>query len=319
MRRCRYEKFEIPVGYYAGRAAISAFRWAYLLCISFIILYPLLYMLSLSLRSPADSLDVTTVWLPKHPTLENYKSAILGVGLLEAMGNTAVISVVTSALQIFSTCLAGYGFARFRFRFRGILFTLAVLSIMVPPQMLNMPNYLIFKNFDFFGLYQFMTGRPSPVSLIDSPLSYWLPAALGQGLKTGLFILIFRQFFSGLPVELEEAALIDGCGSLRTFFKIMLPNATVVMLVFFLFSLVWYWGDYYTAFVNFSTVKTLSVRLVGMPQFLEVYLPREMQSVYYIVPINQAACLFSITPLILLFIFCQKYFIRGIERTGIVG
>lgn len=137
--------------------------------------------------------------------------------MLRAMGYTVYISTVSSILQIFVTCLAGYGFARFRFKGNAVLFVMVILTIIVPPQMLGMPNYLLMKNFDFFGLYGLLSGSPSTLSLVNSPLSFFLPAALGQGLRAGVFILVFRQVFAGLPHELEEAAFIDGCGYCGTF------------------------------------------------------------------------------------------------------
>ena len=134
-----------------------------------------------------------------------------------------------------------------------------------------------------------------------------------------MFILVFRQVFAGLPHELEEAAFIDGCGYWRTFFRIMLPNALTSIVVFFLFSLVWYWGDYYLASVNLSSIPTLATTLSTFKAQLESILPREQLTAYYMVPLQQAACVFSISPLILLFIVGHRFFVQGIDRSGIVG
>lgn len=312
-------QIEISPLYYAGRCFWSLVRAFFLLCISFVILYPLVYMLSMSFRSPEDFYDITVVWLPKNWTLENVRTAVFDIGLLEAMRNTALIAVVASLLQVFVTSLAGYGFARFRFRGNTALFILAVFTIVVPPQMLNIPNHLLMKNLDFFGLIGAITGAPSPINLLDTPWSFFLTAALGQGLRAGVFILVFRQFYTGLPTELEEAALIDGCGYRKTFLRIMLPNARTPMLVCFLFSLVWYWGDYYASFTYLSSYKTLAVMLIDLRERLQTILPYDRQTAYYIIPIEQASCILSILPLLLLFIFGQKYFVQGIDKTGIVG
>lgn len=139
---------EISPLYYAGRAVTTLLRWLFLLAVAFIILYPLVYMLSMAFRSPKDFMDVTVIWIPKTPTLDNFKTAIGRVGMLRAMGYTVYISTVSSILQIFVTCLAGYGFARFRFKGNAVLFVMVILTIIVPPQMLGMPNYLLMKNFD---------------------------------------------------------------------------------------------------------------------------------------------------------------------------
>lgn len=306
--------------YYTGQWMGSVLRWMFLICIAFIILYPLLYMVSISLRSADDFLDVTVVWLPKTLTFSNFKTAILEIDMLDAMKNTAIISGVSSILQVFIACLTGYGFARFKFRGNGLLFMVVIFSLVVPPQMLSMPNSLLFKNFDFFGLYHLITGTPSSINLSGGFLTYFLPALFGQGLRSGVFILIFRQFFTGLPKELEEAAFIDGCGYGRTFTKVMLPNAIMPMVLCMLFSTVWYWGDCYLAYVNLTNTRVLATLLTGMRAMLESVLTRdEFASAYSLIPIEQAACLFSILPLILVFIVGQKFFVQGIDKTGLVG
>ena len=282
---------EISPLYYAGRAVTTLLRWLFLLAVAFIILYPLVYMLSMAFRSPKDFMDVTVIWIPKTPTLDNFKTAIGRVGMLRAMGYTVYISTVSSILQIFVTCLAGYGFARFRFKGNAVLFVMVILTIIVPPQMLGMPNYLLMKNFDFFGLYGLLSGSPSTLSLVNSPLSFFLPAALGQGLRAGVFILVFRQVFAGLPHELEEAAFIVA--------------STV--------------GSHTAASVNLSSIPTLATTLSTFKAQLESILPREQLTAYYMVPLQQAACVFSISPLILLFIVGHRFFVQGIDRSGIVG
>ena len=234
-------------------------RWLFLLAIAFIILYPLLYMVSMAFRSPKDFMDITVVWLPKTPTWDNFRTAVVDVHLLEAMKNTVLIAVGSSLLQILVTCLAGYGFARFHFKGSTLLFIMVVFTIVVPPQLLGMPNYLLMSNFDVFGIIRLITGAPSGLRLLDSPLAFFLPAALGQGLRAGL------------------------------------------------------------ASINLSSVQTLATRIVDLRYALEVILPREHFTVYYIIPIEQAACVFSIAPLILLFLVGQRFFVQGIDRTGIVG
>lgn len=315
----RAPKGEYSPLYYLGQCIWTVLRWFFLICISFLILYPLLYMLSMSVRSVQDFQDITVVWIPKHPSLWPFKTAIFDIQMLDALKNTILVAGGSTVIQIFITCLTGYGFARYRFKGHKVLFFMVVITIIVPSSVLSMPNYLLLKNLDFFGLYHMITGQLSPINLLDTLWSYYLPAVLGQGMRSGIFILLFRQFFAGLPSELEEAALIDGCGHARTFFRIMVPNATTPIIVYFLFSLVWYWGDYYTAFINLSSVKVLATRLVDIQTVLRNVLPREQQMAFYTIPIQQAACLFSIVPLILLFIIGQKYFVQSIDKVGIVG
>lgn len=314
-----YLKMEISVPYYIGEWLKTVLRWVFLLFISFVILYPLLHMVSMAFRSPEDFRDVTVIWIPKHLTWFNMKTAVFDIQLLDSMKNTLILSIGSTALLIMSTCLAGYGFARYRFKGNTFLFLVMIFTILIPSQMLNMPNYLIFRDFDFFGIIETIFGGKLTINMIDTYWAYFIPAALGQGMKSGIFILVFRQFFVGMPTELEEAAQIDGCGQGRTFLSVMLPNATTPMLVFSLFSLVWYWSDYYMAYTYLSNTRMLATRLIDLRSELYNILPRFMQTNDYIIPIEQAACLFSILPLIILFIVAQKYFVQGIDRTGIVG
>ena len=300
----------------------AIFRLFLFIGIGYVILYPILYMLSTTFRSDADILDPSIVWIPKHFSLNNIKQAFDVMEYPKALANTAGINMVAALLQVAVTSVVGYGFARYKFRGRSLLFGLVLFTIIVPPQTTMIPMFLKFSNFDVLGIAELtrtIFGMEGQVKLINTPFVMYLPALFGMGIRSGLFIYIFRQSFRGMPKELEEAALIDGCGYRKTFFRIMLPNARTSLLVFFLFSLVWYWSDYYLASINLSSVQTLATRIVDLRYALEVILPREHFTVYYIIPIEQAACVFSIAPLILLFLVGQRFFVQGIDRTGIVG
>ena len=310
---------EISLHYYAGRVLWTALRWYFLITIAFVILYPLMYMVSMAFRSPQDFYDVTVVWIPKHLTLDNFRRVLFGMGLLRPLLNTAFTSVCATVLHILVVAATGYGFARYAFSGRGAMFVLAVSTIMIPAQMLNLPNYLVMKELDFFGIVRALTGHASPVNLLNSPLAVLMPAALGQGLMSGFFILVFRQFFANLPNELEEAATIDGCGHLRTYFSVMLPNAATALTICSIFSLTWYWTDYQGPFVFFTTFRTLAVELMNFDQYAAKVLDVAERSPYYVMPMQQAACIVALLPLLIVFLVSQRSFARGVERSGIVG
>ena len=168
-------------------------------------------------------------------------------------------------------------------------------------------------NFGIKGLFT--------VNLIDSMLTMYLPALTGNGIRSGLMILIFRQFFSGLPKELEDAACIDGCGPFRTFMTVMVPNAVPAFLTVFLFSFVWYWNDHYMSTVFFTNTKTVALVLENLDSELKknlfntatVQLSSREQIVW-----KEAGCLISITPVLLLYVFLQKHFTEGIVCSGLV-
>ncbi len=305
-----------------GGLAWRIARMTLLLCMSFVVLYPILYMLSVSLRESGDLYDPTVIWIPRNWTAENFTAVMGAMDFWPTLVATLRLSLVSTLFNMAVCAIAGYGFARFKFRFRNLAFACVLATIIVPPQNVSIPMYMQYVNFDFLGigsLISLFTGKTPGVSLLNSELAIYIPAALGQGLRAGLFIYIFRQFFRGMPRELEDAAYIDGCGIFKTFWRIMLPNAGSSILTCSLFSFVWYWNDYYTLSMYFNEPKTLSVALAMLKdvlrgQGLDVY-----TNPYVIVTQMQAACMLTILPLLILYIFLQRYFTESIERTGLVG
>lgn len=291
--------------------------------LSYVLLYPLIYMLSTALRPYEQILDPSVVWIPKSLTLENFRQAARLMRYFTTFANTIKLTVVSSVLTIISCGLAGYGFARFKFKGREILFAGVILSLIVPPQVYMTPSYLEFRFFDGFGLLNVLSaiiGKDYTVNLIGNALSVYLPAVFGMGLRSGLFIYIFRQFFRGIPMELEEAAYIDGYGAVRTFIKVIVPNAVPAVVTVFLFSIVWYWNDYYTMEVFMNTQPTLSVVLSELRYRIlnDLSLTQQVDEYLYITWV-QAGCLLTISPILIIYMFFQRYFIESVERTGIVG
>ena len=304
---------------YLGGAAWSAVRFLFLLCMAFIILYPLVYMLSLSIREGRDVYDMSVVWIPKHYTLDNFKTVFGPLNFAEVMKNSGILAVTCTVLSVFVCSLAGYGFARFQFRENRLLFLVVILTILIPPQLTGLPNYVLFSSFDFFGLFRAITGHATNLNLLNNMGVMMLMAALGQGLRAGLFIFIFRQYYKGVPNELEQAAVIDGCGYTATYFRIMLPNACGPIRICTLFSLVWYWSDYYTLSTYLPDVRIVSSVLGDMRSSLQHILAQDALDPYKIITIEQAACIASVLPLLLLFLIAQKTFARSVETTGLVG
>jgi multiple sugar transport system permease protein len=181
-----------------------------------------------------------------------------------------------------------------------------------------------YRYFDLFGLLRllgFVLGAVKPVNMIDSYWVFWLPAILGMGLRGGLYIFIYRQFFLSMPHELEEAAEIDGCTPVGTFLRVMLPNAGTVMLTVLLFALVWNWNDYYTPAMFMKNHVTLATALSMFQQNLQNLntIGGNYTDTALIATRMQAACLLCIAPLLVLYAFTQKYFVESVERTGLTG
>ena len=187
-----------------GKAAL---RTAFLLGIGFVMLYPVLFILSGAFKAKQDVYDPTVIWFPKHYSLEAMGLALDTLKFGKSVGRTLAILVPSVLLQMVSTLMAGYGFARFRFRERGILFALLIFTIIVPVQNLIVPLYANFQSFDMLGagyLFGAVTGEGLP-NLLDTNLPFYLMAAFGMGIRSGLYIFIMRQFFRNMPAELEEA------------------------------------------------------------------------------------------------------------------
>lgn len=296
-------------------------RFLLLVGFCFVILYPIIYMLSMSFRDSKDLMDPSVIWVTRNFTFENFKDAFGGMEYLKSLSTTITIGLISSVLQTISCCFVAYGFARFKFKERGLMFTLLLLTVIIPPQVTLIPLYLLYKNFGIpflSGFLQDITGYVMTVNLIDNPLAFYLPAIFGMGIRSGLYIFILRQFFIGFPDELEQAAEIDGCNSFSTFVRVILPNAGSMLLTVSLFSIVWYWNDTFYTSTFLGQSKTLAIALSVLRSALAE--SEGMTNNFYESTAQmQAGCLIFILPLLILYIVMQRHFTEGIERSGLVG
>jgi len=298
------------------RKFISWLVFAMLFCgIGYILIYPLIYIFTTSIKSPGDMLDTTTVWVAKHPTFSNYTDVWGYIEYPRSLLNTMSIAGIVTALNLFVCSAVGYGFARFKFKERGILFAMVVFTIIVPPQLISLPEYLFFINFDILGIFQATLGHT--FNFNNSITPFILPAVFGQGLKTGLFIYIFRQFYRGMPVELEEASYIDGCGILKTYWRIMAPNAVPAFITVGLLSFVWHWNEVFNQAQYMNETPTLSMRLIGVVGLITRN--AQVTDLSYVTPTKYAGVALVILPLIVLYLIGQRFFVQSVERSGIVG
>ncbi|MEK0315795.1 carbohydrate ABC transporter permease [Cohnella sp. 56] len=306
--------------------AWKLFRAILLAGICFVILYPILLKIAVSIKSQTDLYDPTIILIPRHFTWDNVRAAVHVMNYGVTLRNTLIVSGLTMLLQTISCALAGYGFARFEFRGRSVLFALVILTILVPTQTMIVPMYLQFRHFDVFGLIGLLTGKDG-ISLINTFWPSAITALTANGLKSGLYIYIFRQFFRGVPKEIEEASLIDGAGGFRTFFAIMLPNAIPPIVTVMLFSFVWQWNDTFYSSMFMGQIDLISNKVTTLASGIGTYLA----GIYgvndtsyrpdpnYVSMIVDTGVLVSIAPLILLYLFVQRFFVESVERTGVVG
>lgn len=306
----------------AGRFGWSLVRGVIVIGICFTILQPLFLKCCVSFMDESDLYDASVRYIPKHFTWSNYRLALSGMNYGTVFLRTLLLSAGVSLLQLASCLLVAYGFARFRFPFKRLLFGCVIFTMIVPPQVIMLPLFMKYRFFDVFGIFRLLTG--SPVNLLDTYWPFILQAATTMGVRNGLYIYMLRQFFKNMPKELEEAAFVDGCGKLRTFVRIMLPSAVPMMVTVFLFGFVWQWTDSFYTSLYLNKVQVMSTALSSLAA--NVYRQYEGfgGSMNFISPgfvsmINNTGTMLAIVPLVALYVFCQRYFVEGIERSGIVG
>lgn len=306
---------------YAG-LLVSLLKAVFLICMCFVVLYPILYMISMAFRSPSDLHNPTVIWIPLNFTLANFKSVFSLMKYDKVFFNTLIMAATNTLLNVAVCACTAYGLARFKFRINKLMFTLIIFTIIVPAQCISTPLYLLYRNFDFFGIGSIVgliTGKYLTVNLLNTQAPMLVSSLFGMGLRSGLFIYIFQQFFRGLPRELEDAAYIDGCSIPRTFLSVMLPNSRSAIVSCILFSFVWYWNDYYTTSLYFNDIFSLNGALANLSATLRSVGINSWVDPYSIVTQMQAGCLLVILPMLIIYIFLQRLFTEAIDKTGIVG
>ncbi len=299
---------------------ISICRALLLFGMCFLILQPILNKISVSFMTEEDLFNPIVISIPQNFTTENYIIAADIMSYKDALINSIVISVTIAVLQIAVCTLVGYGFARFKFPLKKFWFACVILVILVPPQTISSSLHLHFRFFDIFGIFEAIRGES--INLRGSVLPYYMLSAGCMGLKNGLYIYMIRQFFRNIPEDMEEAAYVDGCGTLKTFVRIMLPQAKPIITSCFLFSFVWQWTDGFYSKMFLGTRPLVSTSLARVVDSLGPYIQRitgikTTISVAYSNCILATGTLMIILPLIILYLFAQRTFVESISSTGI--
>jgi multiple sugar transport system permease protein len=296
-------------------------HWFYVLCrglllfgLCFLILQPLLNKLSLSIMSERDLFDSTVINIPREFTLGNFELAATLLDFFPSLLKTFIMALAVGFLQVASCTFVGYGFARFQFPFKKFWFLCVMVLILIPPQTILSSLYLHFAMFSVFGI--------TTINLLDSPVPYLMMSATCMGLKNGLYIYMIRQYFRGVPKELEEAAYVDGCGKFKTFYSIMLPDARAIITSCFLFSFVWQWTDSLFTNLFLRSMNLLSTSVQSIPQTLQSYFQNQFgrhafPSMALQEQLLATGMLMFIAPLILLYLIAQKGFVESISQSGI--
>jgi len=297
--------------------AFALFRTSIVLGIAYVILSPLIGIVASSFFSNEDNYSPIVYLIPQNPTLERYSLAILRMDYWSVLGNMMLYVLGLTVIQLLICSMAGYGFARFNFPGKRIFFAFVIITIVLPSHTIMYPLYTSFQNFNPLGIFG-LFNEGNSVNLLGTPWPVIIMTLFGVGLRSGLYIFIFNQFFRGLPREIEEAAFIDGAGSIRTYLTVMLPNATPAVVTVTIFSVVWQYNDNFLGrLFNVSDTILLS-RKIGSLQATIANIDQirdpSITTLYV-----YAGVILMILPLLLIYVFMQKHLIEGIERSGIVG
>ncbi len=270
--------------------------------IAYVILSPVIGIVTQSFFSDSDSANPMVFTIPMHPTLERYQGAFDELHYLPTLGNTLLYTIINTLFQVLICSMVGYGFARFEFPFKKLLFGCVVVMIVVPSHTIMLPQYMTFRSME----------------LMRSPMPMYILSFFGVGLRSGLYVYIFNQFFRGLPKEIEEAAFVDGAGTWYTYFRIMLINAMPAVITVTVFSLVWQYNDMFYAKLfqvpnDMLLARQLSTLQTNIGANLKIMNVR-IQKLYV-----NAGVVLVMLPILLIYLVLQKRFVEGVERSGIVG
>lgn len=291
-------------------------RIAIIVGVSYVILSPVIGIFVNSISSNKDAYNPMVFVIPEYPTLSRYSLVLERLDYLPTIARDLLYTLTLTALQLLVCSMVGYGFARFNFPLKSLLFGCVVVMIVIPSHTIMLPLYMTFRQFDPLGLVSLITG--SSMNLMGTVAPMYIMTLLGCGVRSGLYIYIFTQFFRGLPKEIEEAALVDGCGVWYTYFRIMLVNAMPAVITVAVFSIVWQFNDtFYAKLFLISEDVVISKKISSLQATianLDKILDTTIQELYL-----DAGVILIILPILIIYLVLQRNFIEGVERSGIVG
>jgi len=256
-----------------------------------VLILPLVWLLLTSLKKETEYLSYPIQVLPVIPQWSNYVAALTMAPFWQYARNSLTLGLTFSILTVLTSAMCGFAFARIPVPGRSRLFKIVVAMLMVPTIVTLIPQFIVFARLGLTNTFW--------------PWVLW-------GLSASPFhIFLFRQFFTAIPKELEDAAEVDGCGWFRIFWQIFLPNAKPVLATSFIFSFSWVWGDYLTPLIYLGADKApLAVALT------KAY---TTEKGFPLITVTMAACVLYTIPLIILFFVGQRYLVRGVVTTGLKG
>ena len=349
-------KVKFMSGFFLKKVIWYIFRLVLLIGIAYIVLYPFFSKIMGSFMAPEDFIDATVILIPKNWTFDMYKYIFLELDYMTGFLNTLMLAGSTAVLQTFTCATIAYGLAKFKFKGGKYIFLAVVLTMVIPHPTIQGALFKYFQTFDILGIFKLLAGggigygdftftneffqsinfAPHAVDkwgkVVYSTIwsntglnlnnSYWplvIMSITGLGFKNGLYIFLLRQFFSGVPNELEESAYMDGSGTIKTFIKVIIPLSVPMLITVFLFAFSWQWNDdfYTTLFFTNQKIVLLNKIVANAP-------PKSLVTTYagqtlYYAAIRNTCGLMIIAPLVIMYVFCQNFLVQGIERSGLTA
>ena len=285
-----------------------------LIAIAYVFLYPLFRMISMTFMSTIDIINPEIDWIPINPTGLNLVVAWTVLSMPWTLLNSMWFSGVLALAQTFISALTGYAFARYEFKFKNFWFLMVLMSFVIPIPVVLIPRWMMFIT------AQNITG----FKLIGTIFPQLMLAIAGQGIYSAILILIFYNFFKMIPIVLDEAAKIDGASNWQVFYHIILKMSLPTIVTVFLFAFVWNYNETYVTGTFVRTAMQLMPLQLGLFDSIFERMSAPIQGA----PGGQfrlnesykmAATLITMAPMMIMYLFVQKQFVEGIEKTGITG
>lgn len=272
-------------------AAKTALRHAVLMLVTFVMVYPILWMFFSSFKPDEQIFSTSDLW-PETWTLDHYVSGFMNMNFGRLMLNSLIISTVVVVGTIFSSSLTGFAFARLRFTPRRFLIGFMLSTMMLPAQVVMIPQYIMFHK----------------IGWVNTFLPLTLPSFLGT---VPFFIYLMVQFVRGIPKELDEAAYIDGCSKFQLFRLIIFPLARPAIITMSIFAFYWTWNDFFGQLIYLSDPELHTVSL-GLSMFIDSTGSTQWGDLF-------AMSILSVVPVFIVFLFFQRYLVEGIATYGLKG
>lgn len=306
----------------ASAILYKAFRYLLLIGVSYVVLFPIIKMITGAFTLPLEHYMEDSGFLPDDPTFINFQDAYKYFPYFKYMWKTVQVAGICTILQLISCSVVGYGLGRYKFKGNMLVFVCVLFTIILPIQVTVIPAFYNYRWFNLFGIGDvigWFTGTPVTINLLKKNMALFVPCILGVGLNSGIYIFLFKQYFEGMPRDLEEAARIDGCSPFMTFLRVMIPNIKPVIVTVALLSVIYYWNDTLLTGVYITKDDGWSLMLALEQLQDDHYLVQDQVDHAQLNVQRYAILIMIVTPLMLIFTVCQKFFVECMDRSGSKG